>query len=96
MRRLYRPQASLWMFIRYTIPTHLADVQDRVNYVRDRFGDKPIITWEGWTGGNDSPYPADSGNNPRELHETQLARGEKYKQVIQKLQAIQYETALIP
>jgi hypothetical protein len=80
----------------YTMPDYLPDYQDRVNFLYQYWGDKPIISWEGFTGGNDSPFPADMGYQVRPRSNTQAARGAQYKQMVSAMLGTQYPNGSYP
>jgi hypothetical protein len=84
------------VFPAYGVPYFLENSQDRIDYVYDYFGDKPIISWEGFTGGLDSPFPVDGGNQVHPRDQTQLARGTRYKEVVTINQALQYPNGVYP
>jgi hypothetical protein len=80
----------------YTLPDYLPDYQERVNFLYQYWGDKPIISWEGFTGGNDSPFPADGGNQVRPRDNTQADRGAQYKRMTNAMLQMQYPNGSYP
>ncbi len=80
----------------YSWPEWMPDYEQRMTFIYENFGDKPIITWEAFTGGLDSPYPVDGSAQVRPKNNTQESRGEQYKSLMTAMQSYQYPNGSYP
>lgn len=80
----------------YSWPDFGSDYAARLNFLYTHWGDKPIMAWEGHSGGLDSPYPVDGGDQVRPKSNTQAARGSQYKAAVSAMQSFRFPNGSYP
>lgn len=71
-------------------PFFASDYLARMDFIYANAGNKPILTWEAWSGQDDSPFPANKGASDGPSANTQSERGELYKRRMAAQLSYQY------